>query len=141
MNDATFTPPTQEDTERLARQWLSISNLTQEEFGQPLTQSVEDLVLIQRLLDEDIVDRGTHALQSLGVALGRVMARTIPGLDWWIITDQYGTDPCLRFMKTTLQVNPLTMISKRIERGDVVDVRDLYDKTVTHVSKLREQVD
>jgi hypothetical protein len=133
----TFTPPTEEDTRRLASQWLSVSRLSEQEFGRPLTQTLDDLGLIQRLLDEDVVDRGTYALQCLGVALGRVMAYNIVGLDWWICEDEYGRDPCLRYERTTLQLNPLTMISKRIERGENVEVRWLYEKAVEAIAERR----
>lgn len=136
----TFTPPTEDDIRLLASQWLSVSRVSEEEFGSPLTQSLDDLELIQRLLDEDIVDRGTYALQCLGIALGRVMATNIEGLDWWIVEDEFGRDPCLRYKHTTLQVNPLTMISKRMERSEEVDVRWLYDKTVEAVSERRSEV-
>jgi hypothetical protein len=41
------------------------------------------------------------------------------------VTDEYGTDPTLRYESTSLQVNAMTMISKRIEDGEAVDVASL----------------
>jgi hypothetical protein len=46
-----------------------------------------------------------------------------------MITDEFGTDPTLRFKKTTIQINTLTMISKRVERDEPVSVQWLLDKT------------
>jgi len=46
-----------------------------------------------------------------------------------MITDEYGTDPTLRFKDTSINVNALTMISKRIERDEPVDVLDLLRET------------
>jgi hypothetical protein len=49
-------------------------------------------------------------------------------LPWATVTEEFGTDPTLRFKQTTLQVNPLTMISKRVERDEPVSVQWLGDK-------------
>ena len=39
-----------------------------------------------------------------------------------MITDEYGSDPTQRFKKTSININALTMISKRVERDEPVDV-------------------
>lgn len=46
-----------------------------------------------------------------------------------MVTDEFGTDPTLRFKETTTQINALTMISKRVERDEPVSVQWLLDKT------------
>jgi hypothetical protein len=46
-----------------------------------------------------------------------------------MVTDEYGTDPTLRFKETTLQINALTIISKRVERDEPVSVQGLLDTT------------
>jgi len=136
----TFSPPIQDDTRRLASQWLSVSRLVEEVCGHPLTQAVSDLDDLQRLLDQDEVDSSTYARQCLGVALGRVMAKNIEGLDWWIVEDEYGRDPCLRYKQSTLQINPLTMISKRLERGESVSVRQLYQLTIETIADRKHTI-
>ena len=50
-------------------------------------------------------------------------------LRWVMVTDEFGTDPTLRFRETTIPINALTMISKRIERGEPVRVQWLLDQT------------
>jgi hypothetical protein len=45
-----------------------------------------------------------------------------------MITDKYGTDPTLRFKNTSVNINALTMISKRVERDEPVDVFSLLQK-------------
>jgi Domain of unknown function (DUF3806) len=137
----TFSPPTEEDTKRLASQWMSVSRLVEEVCGRGLTQAVEDLDYLQRVLDEDEIDSSTYARQCLGVALGRVMTKNIDGLDWWIVQDEYGRDPCLRYRHTTLQINPLTMISKRLERGELVSVRELYRRTIEAIASRKDAID
>ena len=42
------------------------------------------------------------------------------------IEDEYGRDPALIFEGTSIVVFPLTMISKRIEKGEDIDVYDLF---------------
>ena len=46
-----------------------------------------------------------------------------------MVADEYGTDPTLRFKETTLQINALTMISKRVERDEAVDLSELLRVT------------
>jgi hypothetical protein len=66
-------------------------------------------------------------LQSLGVVFGDVLTSELP-LRWVMITDEFGTDPTLRFKNTSININALTMISKRVERDDPVDVFLLLQK-------------
>jgi hypothetical protein len=77
----------------------------------------------------------TYELQSLGVVLGDVLAKPL-GLHWVIVSDEYGTDPTLRYLDTTIQVNALTVISKRIEDGESVDVQAIYNGLSAHVTDL-----
>jgi hypothetical protein len=46
-----------------------------------------------------------------------------------MITDEYGTDPTLRFKNTSVNFNALTMISKRVERDEPLEVSELLRKT------------
>jgi hypothetical protein len=62
------------------------------------------------------------------VAFGDVLTSELP-LRWMMVTDEYGTDPTLRFKNTTVQINALTMISKRVERDERVDVSELLRMT------------
>jgi len=70
----------------------------------------------------------TYELQCLGVAFGDVLASELP-LRWVMVTDEYGTDPTLRFKETTLQINALTMISKRVKRDEAVNLSELLHVT------------
>ena len=63
----------------------------------------------------------TYELQSLGVAFGDVFASELP-VSWAMVTDEYGTDPPLRYKDKPVNVNALTMISKRVERDEVVNL-------------------
>jgi hypothetical protein len=55
-----------------------------------------------------------------------------------MVTDEYGTDPTLRFKNTTVQINALTMISKRIERGEEVNLTELLRITRRQLTRVSE---
>jgi hypothetical protein len=87
------------------------------------------LPILQRLIDEGVFDKSqTYELQSLGVVFGDALASELP-LRWVMVTDEFGTDPTLRFKQTTVQINALTMISKRLERGEPVNLSHLLRMT------------
>jgi Domain of unknown function (DUF3806) len=64
-----------------------------------------------------------------------VLTSELP-LRWMMVTDEYGTDPTLRFKKTRVQINALTMISKRIERDEHVDVSELLRMTREQLAQI-----
>ena len=80
----------------------------------------------------------TYELQCLGIAFGDVLASELP-LRWMMVTDEYGTDLTLRFKDTTVQVNAVTMIAKRVEKGEEVDVQTLLRMTGEQISKLETE--
>ena len=46
-----------------------------------------------------------------------------------MVTDEYRTDPTLRFKETALQINALSLISKRVERDEAVNLSELLRVT------------
>jgi hypothetical protein len=94
-----------------------------------------------RLL-ETIVEAGwikpdeTWKLQSLGITFGDALAQEL-GLTWVEVEDEYGRDPALQDLRSTTIVFPLTAISKRIERGENVNVRDLFAGFCQEVEQSR----
>jgi hypothetical protein len=57
--------------------------------------------------------------------------------DWWMVEDEYGRDPAIRYKETTLLVFPQTMISKRVEDGVPVDVQDMYNGLCERLEEIR----
>jgi hypothetical protein len=123
-----FTDPEEEDTRRLALQIVAVTELAGR-LGLPeLTGTEADLDVIQAILDSgELEPDQTYELQSLGVVFGTALVSAVDGLDWAIVHDEYGSDPTLRYRNTTLCINVLTTISKRVEDGQSVDVRELFD--------------
>jgi hypothetical protein len=97
-----------------------------------------DLDLIQDILDSRRVEReATYSLQALGLAFGKVFVKHNDGFDWWMVDDEYGRDPAIRYKQTSLIAFPMTMISKRVEDGESIDVRDLYMGLQQRMESLR----
>jgi hypothetical protein len=118
-----FSELSAEDRARLEQQRNLVLAVIKQRYGTPtLTGSKADLPVLQRLLDEKVFAKTqTYELQSLGVVFGDVLASEFQ-MRWIIVTDEFGTGPTLRFMDTTLQINALTIVSKRVERDEEVDL-------------------
>jgi len=103
-----------------------------------LTKTAGDLPALQRLIDDRAFNSTqTYELQSVAVAFGDVLSSEFP-LRWVIVTDEYGTDPTLRFKSTSVQINARTMISKRIERNEIVNLGELLQITREQLRRLPE---
>src|SRR3954469_13389249 len=98
-----FLCPPEEELTEIARKWLAVDRLGNEEYGASLTTDPSALALLQRVLDDAIVDEA-YGAQCLGAVLGRVMAANIPGLGWALAADEDGDTVCLRYADTTLCV-------------------------------------
>lgn len=134
-----FSALSREDSTRLEQQRAIVTAAAKQRYGtSTMTKTVGDLPVLQRLIDDKVFSKSqTYELQSLGVAFGDVLASELP-LRWVMVTDEYGTDPTLRFESTNWQVNALTMISKRIERDEKVNLRELLRITHDQLSRLSE---
>ena len=111
-------------------------------YGATLDQSTGDIALIQRLLDDKVLSQEQKwELKSLGGVFGCIMAYNIHGLDWWIVEDEYGRDPTIRYEETTLCLNAVTMISKRVEDEEDVDVKFIYDSVLSKLEELKGKTD
>lgn len=109
-------------------------------LGEDLDGSFNDLALMQRVLDQGVVEpEATYTLQAFGLAFGRVFLNQFPDYDWWMVEDEFGRDPAIRYKETSLLVFPMTMISKRMEDGDAFDVTELFDGLAKQLAELIEE--
>jgi hypothetical protein len=131
--------PSDADVDAIARAWLHANAVCRDVLGVALDGSIADLSRLQMLLDSGVIDReATYTLQALGIAFGKVFVNDNPGYDWWMVEDEYGRDPAIRYERSSLLAYPRTMLSKRIEDGEKVDVLDLYDGLRTRLAQLIE---
>jgi|SRR6187399_625796 hypothetical protein len=94
-----------------------------------------------RLLDTIVrskwIERNeTVKLQCLGITLGDAVVQEF-AMRWVTVEDEYGRDPAVELPGTSILVFPLTMISKRIEQGEEVDIYDLFDGLCTKVREMK----
>jgi len=110
--------------------WDSVS------AGRPLDRDDPGTALsvIRALLNDGIRPDETWKLQSLGVVLGDVMSRMM-SLPWVVVDDEDGRDPALDFGGVGNLLFPLTMISKRVEAGETVDVYELLSATAQSITR------
>lgn len=72
-------------------------------------------------------------LQSLGILFGDALAQEIPLLSWKRVTDRFGRSPALVFGNTALVVYPVSIIQKRVQRGEVFDAIELFSAQCAHI--------
>jgi Domain of unknown function (DUF3806) len=136
-----FTELSRNDVASLDKQRALVGAVAKQRYGVlGLARTRADLPVLQRLIDDQAFTKTqTYELQSLGVALGDVMASELP-LRWVMVTDEFGTDPTLRYKDTTIQVGALTMISKRIEKDEKVNVSRLLEITREQLPKFQKEL-
>jgi len=138
--DQKFSELSPEDSLRLDQQRALVAAAATHRYGTALTRTKKDLPTLQRLLDDKAFTKSqTYELQSLGVAFGDVLASEL-SMRWVMITDEYGTDPTLRFKDTSININAVTMISKRVERDQPVDVFWLLQKNRAALSNAQKKL-
>jgi len=97
------------------------------------------LTLVDTILRNNwIAPDETLKLQCLGVTFGDALAQRL-GLTWVAVEDKYGRDPALTLEGTSVLVFPLTSISKRIERGEEVEVYGLFEDACRTIERLRRE--
>ncbi len=85
------------------------------------------LRVIDAVLQNDWVEpTETWKLQALGIALGDALAQKLL-LEWVVVDDEYGRSPALIWPGTSICSFPQTMIAKRVERGERVDIHQLFE--------------
>ena len=91
------------------------------------------LVIVDSILQNNrVLPTDTLKLQCLGIAFGDALAQEL-GLIWVAVEDEYGRDPALALVGTTVIVFPMTTISKRIENGEAVDVYELFNSACSSI--------
>jgi len=117
------------------------SYLGNEESRRKFEEPVGKLGLLRALLENKVFSpEQTYELQSMGVVLGDVFAQDL-GMEWIVVEDSFGRTLALRYPNTTIILYPITMISKRIEAGERVDVFDMYNSLAAEVDEILQDTD
>ncbi len=115
------------DKSELKTRLTWVRTLVKNHYGMSITLTkASDLKVLQRVLDEKLFSlKDTVELQTLGLAFGNILVDGL-GYHWVIVSDEFGRDFAVRFQRTSKLGYPLTVISKRVERGQQVDLAGLY---------------
>jgi uncharacterized protein DUF3806 len=137
MHEQKVEAPSAEDVRAIAKAWIHASEISRGLLGEDLDGTNADLGRLQRILNAGAIDRtATYSLQSLGIAFGKIFINDNPGYDWWMVEDRYGRDPAIRYGGSNLLAYPRTMISKRVEGSESVDVQASYDGLRKRLSQM-----
>ena len=137
MSEQKIRPLSDEDRARLeARRGEVTRFLSAEDLAGKFQTPAGKLGTIRAILAGGVFKpEDSYQLQSLGVVLGDVFVQDM-GFTWVMVEDEYGRDPALRYEDSDILLYPLTMISKRVEQGQTVDVFDLYNGLAGQVESL-----
>ena len=117
--------PTENDRDFLESQRYWVAGHLAEDSGASFDDVAVKVQVLQAVLDNGWVAQGeTAKLQALGVVFGDVLSELLSA-PWVMVEDEYGRDPALLVSDDPVLLFPLTMISKRVEDGDTVDVTEL----------------
>jgi Domain of unknown function (DUF3806) len=136
--DQKIEPFSAEDTLRVQkhRQWVQGFF---DERGASYKTVQDKLDLVGAILNSSSIGvEETWKLQSLGIVFGDALAQEL-GLIWVAVEDEYGRDPALSVPGTSLLSFPLTAISKRIEKGEEVDVFLLFKAACQTILDLKHR--
>ncbi|HEY8695992.1 MAG TPA: DUF3806 domain-containing protein [Rhizomicrobium sp.] len=117
---------------------MGLVRRTAAELGTPLSLRGEegDLSVLQHLLDTHVQwPRDDELAIGIGLAFGVVLENTI-GLEWIRVTDEYGSETSLRVPGTTLWVHPISMITKRLNKGDEISLRHMLEFLLDRLPQL-----
>jgi hypothetical protein len=130
--------PEKDDIAQLAKQRAVVERYLSPESISNYKTSAGKLGLLRALLSQGIFKKEqTFELQCMGVVFGDVFVQEL-GMQWIVVADEYGRDPALRLPNTDIIIYPLTMISKRVEQGEKVDVFDMFNGVAAKIDELNK---
>jgi hypothetical protein len=100
-------------------------------------ESGNTLGRLQQLIDSEQYDKNqTSELQSMGFALGDYIQSRYDQFQWIAILDEFGRVLALEHVDSSILVFPITMISKRVENDEEVNMEGLVNRTLEIVSQI-----
>jgi hypothetical protein len=133
-------PPNEEDILDLAQKLNHAAEMMVSIAGTKISHTEKDFDALQAILDSNALEpEATYSLEALGIAFGCAFINIGEHFDWCIVTDDMGRDPAIRYKETTLLIFPQDMILKRVEEGEAICVRELYDDLCASVEEIIEE--
>jgi hypothetical protein len=95
-----------------------------------------DLRTLQALYDRRVLkDDQAKEWQAAGILFGDILVRKY-GLKWVSYEDDLGTSKALQWRNSTNFVFPVTVFSRRLQFGDKLDVRAVFDKVSSEIEQF-----
>lgn len=129
--------PTAHDMQALANQRAVVERLlAPSDLRAKYKTAIGKLGTLRAVISSDVFSATqTYELQSMGVVLGDVFVLDM-GFHWVVVEDAGGRDFAIQYKDTSVILFPLTILSKRIERGEQVDVFNLYNGLANQVEEI-----
>ena len=123
----------------LREQVATIQALVKRRYGAgALDQSLADLAVIQRLIDDQVFDETQpDEVRSIGVVFGNVLQKEL-GFEWTALDDERGREPGL-VLKTAkpLMIHPMRMVLGRVAAGTRFDFQQMFRDVKADVARVR----
>lgn len=129
------------DEDRLSSQRKVVDNIAAAclEATVDLASVQGRLTALQAILDaKHLTVSQAYELQCLGIVFGDALVGA-GGLEWVMVDDEYGRDPALRIVGSDTLLFPMTMLSKRVERGEAIDVAAFFQVISQDLDKRRSK--
>lgn len=127
------------DERYLTSQVELIDALGRRELGTPVRGNMGDIELLQRMVYRGLIARDDRqTLQATGAVLGNLMVKT-HGLNWRVYEDERGRSRAVCVQSTDHCLFPITMLSRRLQVGLVINVENIYDNAMELIAPYLPQ--
>jgi hypothetical protein len=135
-----ITELTDADWQRLQKQSAVVENLIADDRSKKKFQTTAGkLGTIRAILRSNVFGpTQKYELQCLGIVLGDAFVLEL-GMEWVMVEDEYGRDPALKMPGSSIILYPLTMISRRIERGEKVEIFEFFNNVLSQIAQIKPQ--
>lgn len=125
------------DTQRLSQGRMLVQRYLPDEDSRKLYQTPEGkLGTLRAILGLETQAAGKKdLLEALGVVLGDTFVQDM-GFHWVAVENESGRHLGIRLGRRSIILYPLDMISKRVTRGERVDIVDLYNDLAADVEEM-----
>jgi hypothetical protein len=135
-----ITPLTEADWQRLQKQSALVENFLADDRSRKKFQTAAGkLGTIRAILGANVFQANQkYELQCLGIVLGDAFVLEL-SMEWVMVEDEYGRDPALKLPGSSIILYPLTMISRRIERGEKVEIFEFFNSVLAQIAQIKPQ--
>jgi hypothetical protein len=132
-------PMTGSDWAHLRELVATIQATVKRRYGvEQLTQTLDDVTVLQRLVDENVFDETQPTeIAAMGAVFGNVLERQL-GFEWVMLEDKGQREPGLRLKSQhSFTLMPLRVIKEKLDRGDAVDLSQTFRTVKTDVGRTQ----